>query len=565
VVPHQLVRAADDRLYAFVARANGSPLLEAYRTSAPGVPASGADFAPAAEVNAGGAVVSVEAAYDGARTVHVLAAHQQGALFVLDDLPFDTATNSFGPAQPLASDLHPVTTTDLYMGSSGVSGMTDGAGRLHLAYWATGGHVVYRAYSIAGGALTLAAGPTTLDATGAVEHPALAVSPGPDATLTVAWVWRATASQGRIVARTASLAGAFGPVEDVSNPAVDVWTSDFFGTDVDQGPSLVVAPDGTRHLAYVEDFDASGDYGHVHHVQKPLGGTWADEALPGYYSHDPALAITSTGRLFVVGHGHPPPQAATCASFEAMCYAERVNGAWAAPQTLAAPPATQSFDASPSVKWSAVGHNRPETVELIFFAAPKNTITGETDYFNTILYYAHLGVDGAAPAATSTPTATVTPTPSPLLLGDQNIESRVDTSSIGRAVAFQYTASQSGTVRQLVVYLDASSSASKVVLGLYTDSGGTRPATLLAQGTITAPLSGNWNAVTVPSASVVAGTRYWIAVLQPTSTTGVVRFRDTTAGTLAQMSAQASLSSLPASWSAGTNLTNSPLSAYVVR
>ena len=232
------------------------------------------------------------------------------------------------------------------------------------------------------------AGPTTLDDTGSVEHPSLAVSPGPDATLTVAWVWRATPSLGRIVARTGSLAGAFGPVEDVSPPAVDVWTSDFFGTDVDQGPSMVIEADGTRHLAYIEDFDATGDYGHVHHVQR-VGGVWVDEALPDYWAHDPALALTSTGRLFVIGHGHPLPQDPTCASFDFMCYSERVGGVWTAPKVLATPPANQTFDASPSIKWSAVGFNRPETVELIFFAAPKNAVTGSTDYFNTTLYYAH--------------------------------------------------------------------------------------------------------------------------------------------------------------------------------
>ena len=72
-----------------------------------------------------------------------------------------------------------------------------------------------------------------------------------------------------------------------------------------------------------------------------------------------------------------------------MCYAERVGGVWTAPQVLAAPAATQTFDASASFKWSAVGYNRPETVELLFFAAPKDAF-GNVDYLNTTLYYAHL-------------------------------------------------------------------------------------------------------------------------------------------------------------------------------
>jgi len=165
---------------------------------------------------------------------------------------------------------------------------------------------------------------------------------------------------------------------------------------------------------------------------------------------------------------------------------------------------------------------------------------------------------------TQTPTTTPTPA-SPVLLGDQTVESQLDSNPIGLAEAFQYTADQTGTVRQLVVYLDASSNASKVVLGLYADSGAGSPSTLLAQGTITAPVSGTWNAVTVPSASVVAGSRYWIAVLQPISTTGAARIRDMPSGTAAQTSLQTSLSTLPATWSIGASFANSPMSAYVSR
>ena len=104
---------------------------------------------------------------------------------------------------------------------------------------------------------------------------------------------------------------------------------------------------------------------------------------PDYWAHDPALGITSTGRLFVVGHGHPTRDP-SCNSSDYMCYAERVGGVWTAPQVLATPAPGQSFDASPSIKWSAVGFNRPETVELIVFASQN------FDYYNTSIYYAHL-------------------------------------------------------------------------------------------------------------------------------------------------------------------------------
>ena len=64
-VPHQLVRTSSDRLYTFVARGNGSSLLDAYWTTSPGIPTDGSAFAGVAEVDTSGAIISVDSAYDG--------------------------------------------------------------------------------------------------------------------------------------------------------------------------------------------------------------------------------------------------------------------------------------------------------------------------------------------------------------------------------------------------------------------------------------------------------------------------------------------------------------------
>ena len=48
--------------------------------------------------------------------------------------------------------------------------------------------------------------------------------------------------------------------------------------------------------------------------------------------------------------------------------------------------------------------------------------------------------------------------------------------------------------------------------GLYADSGG-HPGSLLAQGTLAAPAGGAWNTIAIPPVPLVAGTRYWIALL----------------------------------------------------
>jgi glucose/arabinose dehydrogenase len=152
------------------------------------------------------------------------------------------------------------------------------------------------------------------------------------------------------------------------------------------------------------------------------------------------------------------------------------------------------------------------------------------------------------------------PPPAPtFLVGDQTIESGVDSNNLGMAEAFETTAAATGTVSSMSVYLDAGSTASRVVLGLYAD-GGAHPGALLTQGVVTAPTAGAWNAVTVPSASVTAGTRYWTAILGTGS--GGLRFRDRSGGCRSETSAQGTLTALPATWTSGSLYTDCPLSAY---
>jgi hypothetical protein len=149
-----------------------------------------------------------------------------------------------------------------------------------------------------------------------------------------------------------------------------VWTSTIAGIDIDQGPSMLITADGTKHVTYIENYDATGDYGRIHHVTTGSAG-WVDVELAATYSHDPALAANTQGELYIIGHGHPKDASPTCKSSDDMCVRKRnPDGTWG-PSTLFAPhTAGSSFDASPSVKWSVVGWNRPETIEFLFFQTP---------------------------------------------------------------------------------------------------------------------------------------------------------------------------------------------------
>lgn len=148
------------------------------------------------------------------------------------------------------------------------------------------------------------------------------------------------------------------------------------------------------------------------------------------------------------------------------------------------------------------------------------------------------------------------------ILGNATVEPSVDTDGIGLAEAFKATASSTGTVNTLFVYGDTSSTATILAAGLYTDNGG-HPGTLLAQGSLSGPVAGTWNAVSIPTTSLTSGTTYWLALLGA-SGSGYLAFRDACCGrgTASETSSQSNLSTLPATWSSGTGYADGPVSFY---
>lgn len=370
VIPHQIVRTSNNFLYIF-ANQQSSRLLRVYRTNNAGFPNTTSDFAAPIELTESSEPISVDAIYDGKATIHVLVNTRSGQV---KDHPFDIPSNTFKPAIILASDGGTVG-SELYVGTSGVSGMMDMDSILHVVYWTNDNHIIHTAYTYDNSAnsLTPIGNFTQVDNVGNANHPATAISPL-DNSLTVAWVSEAV-SPAQILTRTRSSAGIWGQIEIAST--APVWTSPDNGINIDQGPSLVIDSAGTRHLTYIQLIDYTvGDYGRIHYVTNN-GAGWTDQSLNAF-SHDPALAINSTGTLYIIGHGHPLNP--TCKSMDEMCIIKKTED-WENPVTFASPPSGFSFDSSPSVKWSVVGFNRPDIIEFIFFMTP---------YDNSTLYYGRL-------------------------------------------------------------------------------------------------------------------------------------------------------------------------------
>jgi hypothetical protein len=148
----------------------------------------------------------------------------------------------------------------------------------------------------------------------------------------------------------------------------------------------------------------------------------------------------------------------------------------------------------------------------------------------------------------------------PPLLGDADVEATVDSNSPGTAEAFSATAGFAGQMSGLHLYVDSSSAAGKAVVGVYANDHG-HPGTLLRQATITDLRAGSWNFGELPSVSISAGQRYWIAVLGPKGT-GVLRFRDVSGSGRSATSAKHNLTALPTAWASGQRWSSAPISAY---
>ena len=135
------------------------------------------------------------------------------------------------------------------------------------------------------------------------------------------------------------------------------------------------------------------------------------------------------------------------------------------------------------------------------------------------------------------------------VLGNSHILNLLDTNNIGMAEAFPVTASASGQVNYLSLYLDGSNTATTISVGLYTSHYG-HPSALLRQAVIAQPVAGTWNSVQIPGVQVTQGKRYWVAVL---GLNGQVEFRDSNSGWChSETSYQTALTSLPASWWTGS-------------
>jgi hypothetical protein len=144
------------------------------------------------------------------------------------------------------------------------------------------------------------------------------------------------------------------------------------------------------------------------------------------------------------------------------------------------------------------------------------------------------------------------------LVGTQTIQASLDSDNSAMAEAFPVWATSSGQINSLSLYLDRSSTAATVWVGLYSSYAG-HPLRLLTQAQIQQPTSGIWNSIRVPAVQVKQGRRYWLALL---GLNGQITFRDSTSNCYSETSEQRSLTSFPATWRTGSQWSTCVVSMF---
>jgi hypothetical protein len=300
--------------------------------------------------------------------------------------------------------------------------------------------------------------------------------------------------------------------------------------------------------------------------------TSADRALTGLPATWAAQAAYSDGPVsgYAVGSdGGSPSTPALSVSPTSLAFSATAGAGNPAAKTLTVSntgSGTLDFTTSDDAPWLSVTPTSGTADRDV-------TVSVDTTGLAAGTYSANVTVDGGS--ATGSPkvvpvTLTVSAPPPPgttTLAGSEQVGTNLSEAPAGAGEVYRITAAASGTASKLRLYVDGSTAARQLVLGIYADSGG-QPTTLLGSGQIAAVTPGAWNEVALSSGvPLVAGTAYWFALLNPSSSGGVLRWRDHAGGAgggAEQTSQGRNLGALPGTWAKLGSYTDGPASGYVV-
>jgi hypothetical protein len=153
--------------------------------------------------------------------------------------------------------------------------------------------------------------------------------------------------------------------------------------------------------------------------------------------------------------------------------------------------------------------------------------------------------------------------PPKFAMGDQKEQPWIEYAAQGTAQAFQAVPAKSGMLTQVKVYLDASTTATQLVAGIYKDDNG-HPGDLVAQGKLNTVKPEAWNVVPTAGAAVSAGKPYWIAIMGTNGEVGFLEQVGSGTGAMEKSTGRTMLKEMPKKWvgSKGGHQSNASMSIY---
>ena len=290
--PRQIVRTSKDVLYVvapngtvYTPTAPTTTRLLVWAANRPGTPTSFSrqDLAH----TPGGGVNSSASAIDGADQIHSVWIVPGQARYGV----FDTATGLWQGIRTLEA----TNWTNYGQGDEGAAVAADASGNPY-AVWTVmdqAGHLHLHLAVAKGGVFGRPTQVDDVDQNGGARHPSVGFAPNGD--FVVAWVDSdgGYSTPGTVRTRVLHASGQWDPSYAVPGETA--------GGSLDQSCSLLITPDGTRHVTFLNDANQIRYYYDNGH------GWTGDEQPPYQITHDPVLGPDGAGGLYIYAHATPIP------------------------------------------------------------------------------------------------------------------------------------------------------------------------------------------------------------------------------------------------------------------
>ncbi|HWM11710.1 MAG TPA: PQQ-dependent sugar dehydrogenase, partial [Solirubrobacteraceae bacterium] len=340
------------------------------------------------------------------------------------------------------------------------------------------------------------------------------------------------------------------PIINITSPAPGTtWEVDdtirFSGTATDfQGNAI--APSGLTWDINLQHCDRSSGSCHTHQLQSFAGVSGGEFPAPDheYPSHlEIELTARDTNGLSGTAMRRLDPETVPLTLASSPAGMNITLGG----ESVAAPFTREVIKGSTN----AVGTDTPQTLGGLPYTFSSWSNAGGRNHTTVV-------------DAATTLTATFERTTALKLGGADVVGSNISAAGSGGAEVYRFVAGESGTAHELNLYVAATSNASHLVLGLYSDNNG-QPAARLGAGRITNPTEGAWNKVTVDIPGIEDGKAYWLSLLNPIDGTGTLRWHDRAGGGggAEHTYGGPALDDLPPQWSIGGTYADGPVSGYV--